>query len=133
MEAGTPRRRADADPVAALARLLSRLTHRLERLERGQSLRNASISGGALTVKDNLGTVHARVGLLEGSVAGAVGMEVLIGGSWRRVGSPQAGTTAARPATPVVGDPYFDTTLGKPVWCKTASPVVWVDASGVTA
>lgn len=43
-----------------------------------------------------------------------------------------SGTTAQRPTTQMyVGKPYFDTTLGKPIWLKTpgASPV-WVDATG---
>lgn len=52
------------------------------------------------------------------------------------VGHP-AGTTAQRPPNGPVGMSYFDTTLGKPVWLKTASvggtPAVWVDATGATA
>lgn len=53
-----------------------------------------------------------------------------------------SGTTAQRPtgastagSSPVlwVGRVYFDTTLGKPVWVKTASPLVWVDATGTPA
>lgn len=53
-----------------------------------------------------------------------------------------AGTTALRPAWAVVGMSYFDTTLNKPIWCKTGSvvapngtvttPAVWVDATGAT-
>lgn len=42
------------------------------------------------------------------------------------------GTTAQRPASPVLYMMYFDTTLGQPVWCKQASPAVWVNAAGVT-
>jgi len=46
-----------------------------------------------------------------------------------------SGTTANRPtaaATNVlwVGFRYFDTTLGKPIWLKSTSPNVWVDATG---
>jgi hypothetical protein len=42
-----------------------------------------------------------------------------------------SGLTAARPTTKLyIGYPYFDTTLGKPIWCKTVNPVVWVDATG---
>ena len=42
-----------------------------------------------------------------------------------------AGPTAARPAPPAfVGQPYFDTTLGCPVWWNGAS---WVNASGAPA
>lgn len=43
----------------------------------------------------------------------------------------RAGTTAARPTTATVGFGYFDTTLGKPIWLKTA-PSTWVDATGLT-
>ena len=46
-----------------------------------------------------------------------------------------SGPTTARPTSrQFVGMPYFDTTLGKPVWLKTpgGSPV-WVDATGAPA
>lgn len=43
------------------------------------------------------------------------------------------GTTANRPATPVLGQQYLDSTLGKPVWAsRITPPVVWKDAAGVT-
>jgi len=39
-----------------------------------------------------------------------------------------SGTTANRPTKGLyTGKPYFDTTLGKPIWYKTAG---WVDATG---
>lgn len=38
-----------------------------------------------------------------------------------------SGTTANRPAVPVTGQMYFDTTLGRPVWYNGAA---WVDATG---
>jgi hypothetical protein len=47
-----------------------------------------------------------------------------------------AGATSARPtgAAQWQGMPYFDTTLGKPVWLKTpGSSPVWVDATGSPA
>lgn len=45
----------------------------------------------------------------------------------------ESGTTANRPTTGLfVGRRYFDTTLGYPIWLKTVSPVVWVDATGST-
>jgi hypothetical protein len=45
-----------------------------------------------------------------------------------------SGTTAQRPTTSLyVGQFWFDTTLGLPVWVKTLSPVVWVTAAGVPA
>lgn len=43
------------------------------------------------------------------------------------------GTTAARPTANLwVGQSYFDTTLGKPIWIKSLNPTVWVDATGST-
>lgn len=44
-----------------------------------------------------------------------------------------SGTTANRPTSNLwVGRPYFDTTLGYPVWVKTVSPVVWVNGAGTS-
>lgn len=41
-----------------------------------------------------------------------------------------------REDNPKVGQCVFDTTLGKPIWCKTAktgtTAAVWVDATGAT-
>jgi peptidoglycan/xylan/chitin deacetylase (PgdA/CDA1 family) len=42
------------------------------------------------------------------------------------------GATGSRPTIPLVGQRYFDVTIGKPIWCKTAAPVAWVDATGTT-
>ncbi len=43
-----------------------------------------------------------------------------------------SGTTAQRPTTnQYIGKPYFDVTLGKPIWLKTpGNSPVWVDATG---
>jgi hypothetical protein len=38
------------------------------------------------------------------------------------------GTTANRPVSPTIGDSYFDTTLGIPIWYDGAD---WVNFSGV--
>jgi hypothetical protein len=44
--------------------------------------------------------------------------------------TPSAGTTANRPATNLqVGQQYFDTTLGIPIWWDGTN---WVDATGTT-
>lgn len=41
------------------------------------------------------------------------------------------GTTAQRPtASAVIGQEYFDTTIGKPIWKKTVT--TWCDATGTT-
>jgi hypothetical protein len=47
----------------------------------------------------------------------------------------QSGTTATRPLDSsgiqlYIGQMYFDTTLGKPIWVKSRNPTVWVDATG---
>ena len=44
-----------------------------------------------------------------------------------------SGTTTNRPLMPIVGQVFYDTTLSKPIYCKTggASPV-WTDATGTT-
>lgn len=43
--------------------------------------------------------------------------------------APASGATGSRPTPTIVGQVFFDTTLGKPVWWKGA---VWVDATGAT-
>ncbi|MED1863204.1 hypothetical protein P4V41_07030 [Fictibacillus nanhaiensis] len=43
-----------------------------------------------------------------------------------------SGVTASRPVPSYVGQMYFDTTLGKPVYAKVLSPATWVDSAGAT-
>ena len=49
----------------------------------------------------------------------------------------RSGPTASRPTSDLegrfVGMPYFDTSIGKPVFLKIASTDVWVDAAGAPA
>jgi hypothetical protein len=46
--------------------------------------------------------------------------------------TPLGGPTANRPAEPVLGQQYLDSTLGRPIWAaKITPPVVWKDAAGV--
>lgn len=55
---------------------------------------------------------------------------------WHRIilAAQQSGATASRPTSLLwIGRTYFDTTLGKPIWLKTVSPIVWVTADGVVA
>jgi hypothetical protein len=43
-------------------------------------------------------------------------------------------TTANRPTNGLeIGDWYYDTTLGKPIWVHAISPVVWHLADGTVA
>lgn len=48
--------------------------------------------------------------------------------------STRSGATGSRPTSTSearwIGMPFFDTTLGKPVFLKIASSSVWVDGSG---
>lgn len=49
----------------------------------------------------------------------------------------QSGATANRPTDSsqnqlYIGQQYFDTTLGKPIWVKSKNPTVWCDATGAT-
>lgn len=41
-----------------------------------------------------------------------------------------SGATGLRPAPTYIGQMYFDTTLGKPVYAKVLSPAQWVDSTG---
>lgn len=46
--------------------------------------------------------------------------------------APQGGATSARPTSPTLWQPYFDTTLQIPIFCSQITPtVIWVAASGV--
>lgn len=38
--------------------------------------------------------------------------------------------TSKRPSNPVIGQHLLDVTLGKPIWCLSLNPVVWIDAAG---
>lgn len=53
---------------------------------------------------------------------------------WVTAGSvDNSGATADRPTKNLfVGRPYFDATLGKPIWLKSVRPTVWVDATGTS-
>jgi hypothetical protein len=50
------------------------------------------------------------------------------GTEWNAVA--MSGATGARPGSPVAGQSFFDTTIGKPVWWSGAA---WVDATGAGA
>jgi len=55
---------------------------------------------------------------------------------WKQMAEVITFTTAGRASTVSVGVMGYDTTLGKPVWCKTAgtgSGGTWVDATGSVA
>lgn len=54
---------------------------------------------------------------------------------WITAGSvDNSGTTANRPVKNLfVGRPYFDTTLGYPIWLKSVNPTVWCRSDGTAA
>ena len=43
-----------------------------------------------------------------------------------------SGIKSARPTPTHIGQSHFDTTLGKPIWCKIVATQVWVDSTGTT-
>ena len=45
--------------------------------------------------------------------------------------SAGSGPTVNRPTPALIGQGYFDTTLGFMVWAKQLLPAIWVDAAGV--
>ena len=54
------------------------------------------------------------------------------GSVWRYLGFVQSGVSTNRPTNVIVGDCYFDATLGKPIWVKSVggNTIEWVDANG---
>jgi hypothetical protein len=45
----------------------------------------------------------------------------------------ESGATESRPTSPVIGQVFYDTTLGKPIYCKVGgSTPTWTDAAGTT-
>lgn len=118
---GVPRRTVHSDPLEDLAAKFAALSNRLAQLERGSSIRNASISGGkgltiygggGLTVEgdmyldgtarvsgpleilDENGNPALRLGPLQAG-GGGFGLEVLISGRWVPLASALAGGVAA--------------------------------------
>lgn len=105
---GTPRRTVEPDPIANLMKVVSDLRKAVEGLQRGSSLRNASVSGGeglrvldengnllvALVTSDGGGVIAydengqavARFGPLVNSSPGNFGVEILVDNVWTRLG-----------------------------------------------
>ncbi|QHB36601.1 minor tail protein [Arthrobacter phage Adolin] len=119
---GIPRRAVESDPLAALMQKITRLENQVASLERGASLRNASISGGeGLRVLDGNGDTRvsinttdgavvaynddgdpvARFGPLANSNPGNYGVEILYNGGWVQVGGGNVdwGNISNKPAT----------------------------------
>lgn len=47
------------------------------------------------------------------------------------ISSAGSGPTSSRPVPSVVGQSFFDTSLGQPIWASQLSPIIWVNAAGV--
>lgn len=119
---GIPRRAVESDPLAALMAKLTKLEGQVASLERGATLRNASISGGdglrvldsgggtrvsinttdgAVVAYDASGAAVARFGPLANSNPGNYGVEVKYNGGWVQVGAGNVdwGNIANKPST----------------------------------
>ncbi|MCZ9884635.1 tail fiber domain-containing protein [Arthrobacter sp. B2a2-09] len=119
---GIPRRAVESDPLAALMAEIKALKGQVATLERGATLRNASISGGdglrvldsdggtrvsinttdgAVVAYDDSGAAVARFGPLSNSKPGSYGVEVKYNGSWVQVGGGNVdwGNISNKPAT----------------------------------
>lgn len=112
LEDGTPRRSVENDPIAQVIGMLRQLRSDVDSLQRGTTLRNASISGGdglrvidengntviqltttdggGVLAKDATGADVARFGALANSNPGSYGVEVLVGGTWVQLGAQVA-------------------------------------------
>ena len=49
---------------------------------------------------------------------------------WDQVIGMSADAGATRPIPTSIGQQYFDTSLGIPVWCSSLSPITWVNSAG---
>jgi hypothetical protein len=76
-----------------------------------------------------LGPTDTCTGVVTGATAD-IPLSVLA--AFLAIGSVVSGPTTNRPAPTFIGQFYFDTTLGFPVWSSQLSPAVWVDSAGVS-
>lgn len=135
IEDGTPRRSVENDPIAQVMGILRQLRADVDGLQRGTTLRNASISGGdglrvidatgntviqltttdggGVVAKDATGADVARFGALANSNPGAYGVEVLVSGTWVQLGAQVAtwSTLAGKPSTFPATTPVSSATL----------------------
>lgn len=103
----------------------------------GSGMGNITTGGAAPTTEDRYrGDVVYNTDPVAGGFIGWVCVADGTPGTWKGFGKigdaitvyPTTGATEARPTAPPIGHQYFDTTLGKPVYFKSAG--VWVDATG---
>lgn len=111
MDEGTPRRTAESTSLGELAAVVKKLRDQVQGLQRGSSLRNASISGGdGLRVVDEAGNLRITLNTADGAVVaydatetpvarfgptdfsdpGSYGVEVFVEGAWLKLGTQVA-------------------------------------------
>lgn len=92
---------------------------------------NIVIKAGNTSGSGNTGNISLQTGASAGGTRGIISMDAL---SIDHTQSPsenvvwETGATGSRPAGPVTGQRFFDTTLGIPIWFDGTN---WVDANGV--
>lgn len=119
---GIPRRAVESDPLAALMAKITKLENQVASLERGATLRNASISGGdGLRVLDATGETRVSINTTDGAVVayngsgdpvarfgplvnsnpGNYGVEIFYNGGWVQVGAGNVdwGNVSNKPAS----------------------------------
>lgn len=90
--------------------------------QRNLRWQTASPEGSVNSASGSLAVSTANEALYVKSGVGTTG--------WRKAQTTHSGTTAARPATGLqVGQQYFDTSLGHPIWYDGTG---WVDATGAS-
>ncbi|WP_195264564.1 hypothetical protein [Clostridium sp. 1001275B_160808_H3] len=86
-------------------------------------------SGAGLNIQTAVGDIVLKPATNKVYANGVLYM--LENGNYGRAVMASSGSSALRPTPTYIGQPYFDTQLGKPIWCKQFSPsVIWVDANG---
>lgn len=101
--------------------------------QRGDYVRKINPTNGNITTQVN----YFVVGWIRLTASNVDGTNHVLGTDWQELRAITGaaainaynGTTLQRPTTAGVGTQYFDTTLGKPIWLKTA-PSTWVDSTG---
>lgn len=134
VEPGTPRRTTSTTSVEALAKELAALRREVAELQRGTTLRNASIgggeglqvldaegntlitlstqNGGGVSAYDEAGQEVARFGPLNNSAPGQYGVEVLVDGAWLQLGRQNTSWSSIgdKPSTFPATTPVSDAT-----------------------
>lgn len=82
---------------------------------------------GVLDLVDDILTLQTDVGILQTDVGD---LQTDVGNLQTDKQDISSGATLARPETPILGQMYFDTDLGIPIWWNGT---IWVNATGTDA